>query len=74
LNAIVSSSIVFIQTSYCVPIALVFFRGRKILDQNGPRTFNLGKLGWFVNGWALIFGTVTTVFLCVCVRWSGGSG
>jgi len=64
LNAILSASVVFIQLSYIVPIALVVFRGRKILDVPGfpPRTLTLGAFGYVINIFALIFALVTTVF------------
>lgn len=57
LNAILSSSVFFLQISYMIPIALVLFRGRSILDQPGlpPRRLKLGAAGPFVNGFALIF-------------------
>lgn len=64
LNAILSASVVFIQMSYIVPIALVVFRGRKILDVKGfpERTLTLGRFGYVVNVAGLVFALVTTVF------------
>jgi len=36
LNAILSSSVVFLNISYCIPIALLIFRGRHLLE---PESF-----------------------------------
>ena len=46
LNAILSASVVFLQISYIVPIALVLFRGHKALEPEGFPKRRL-KLGIF---------------------------
>ncbi|GAA5886351.1 hypothetical protein JCM16303_002508 [Sporobolomyces ruberrimus] len=65
LNAILSSSVVMLNISYCVPIALLLFRGRHLLEPESypVRTWNLGPiLGPFCNAVALGFTAFTTVF------------
>ncbi|TXT13498.1 hypothetical protein VHUM_00865 [Vanrija humicola] len=65
LNAILSSSVVSLNISYCVPIAIVLIRGRGILRPPSlpEPTFTLGPiLGPVCNIFGLVFTTVTTVF------------
>ncbi|ORY34978.1 amino acid permease-domain-containing protein [Naematelia encephala] len=65
LNAILSSSVVFLNISYSIPIALVLIRGRKVLSPEGlPKpTFTLGPiLGPICNVVGLAFTVLTTVF------------
>lgn len=65
LNAILSTSVVALNVSYCVPISLVLIRGRGILspDSLPAGTFKLGPiLGPICNIVGLIFTIVTTVF------------
>ncbi|WOO77848.1 Choline transport protein [Vanrija pseudolonga] len=65
LNAILSSSVVSLNISYCVPIAIVVIRGRGILRPPSlpEPTFTLGPiLGPICNIFGLIFTAVTTVF------------
>ncbi|SJX63284.1 related to Choline permease [Sporisorium reilianum f. sp. reilianum] len=65
LNAILSSSVVLLQLSYIVPIALLLVRGRKVLDDATPekRHFDLGpRLGPVVNAFAIVFVLFTNVF------------
>ncbi|GAA6053382.1 hypothetical protein JCM3770_002297 [Rhodotorula araucariae] len=65
LNAILSSSVVFLNVSYCVPIAILLIRGRHLLrPESFPSpTWTLGPLlGPLANLVALVFTTVTTVF------------
>ncbi|GAA6010600.1 hypothetical protein JCM11491_002990 [Sporobolomyces phaffii] len=65
LNAILSSSVVFLNISYCIPIALLIFRGRHLLEpESFPiRTWTLGPiLGPLANIVALAFTAFTTVF------------
>ncbi|GAA5939946.1 uncharacterized protein JCM15063_004352 [Sporobolomyces koalae] len=65
LNAILSSSVVFLNVSYCIPIALLICRGRHLLEpESFPiRTWSLGPfLGPLCNIVALAFTAFTTVF------------
>ncbi|GAA5952667.1 hypothetical protein JCM3765_002240 [Sporobolomyces pararoseus] len=65
LNAILSSSVVFLNVSYCIPIALLICRGRHLLEPESfpARTWNLGPiLGPLANIVALAFTAFTTVF------------
>ncbi|GAA6061136.1 hypothetical protein JCM10212_001736 [Sporobolomyces blumeae] len=65
LNAILSSSVVFLNVSYCIPIALLLFRGRHLLEPESfpARTWSLGPiLGPICNSVALAFTVFTTVF------------
>ncbi|RSH87903.1 uncharacterized protein EHS24_000421 [Apiotrichum porosum] len=65
LNAILSSSVVSLNISYCIPITIVLVRGRGILrPPSFPEpTFTLGPiLGPIANIFGLIFTIVTTVF------------
>jgi amino acid transporter len=59
LNAILSSSVVLLNCSYIMPIAILIFGGRERL-QYGP--FRLGIWGPIANWIGLIFGVFTTVF------------
>ncbi|GJN89992.1 hypothetical protein Rhopal_002981-T1 [Rhodotorula paludigena] len=64
-NAILSSSVVFLNISYCVPIALLLIRGRHLLrPESFPSpTWTLGPiLGPIANVVALCFTAVTSVF------------
>jgi len=64
LNAILSASVVLVQISYIITIALVLFRGNSVLEPPGypRRIFTLGKFRPFINVLALIFAIVTSVF------------
>ncbi|TKY85536.1 hypothetical protein EX895_005698 [Sporisorium graminicola] len=65
LNAILSSSVVLLQFSYIIPIALLLVRGRKVLNDATPekRHFNLGpRLGPLINIFAILFVLFTNVF------------
>jgi choline transport protein len=64
LNAILSASVVLVQISYIITIALVLFRGNEVLEPAGypVRTFTLGKFRPIINVCALIFAIVTSVF------------
>ncbi|GAA5907127.1 uncharacterized protein JCM6883_006148 [Sporobolomyces salmoneus] len=65
LSAILSSSVVFLNCSYCIPIALLLCRGRHLLEPESfpPRTWSLGPiLGPVANISALCFTALTTVF------------
>ncbi|KAF7967822.1 hypothetical protein HWV62_32936 [Athelia sp. TMB] len=59
LNAILGSSVILLNCSYIMPIALLLFRGR---DRLPDRPFKLGRVGALVNAFALIFAVFTTVF------------
>ncbi|GAA5912578.1 hypothetical protein JCM8208_002001 [Rhodotorula glutinis] len=64
-NAILSSSVVFLNLSYSVPIALLLIRGRHLLrPESFPSpTWTLGPLlGPVCNVLSLVFTLVTTVF------------
>ncbi|GAA5832508.1 hypothetical protein JCM11251_001352 [Rhodosporidiobolus azoricus] len=64
-NAILSSSVVMLNMSYCVPIALLLVRGRHLLrPESFPSpTWTLGPiLGPLANIVALCFTALTTVF------------
>ncbi|WWD20084.1 hypothetical protein CI109_104558 [Kwoniella shandongensis] len=65
LNAILSSSVVFLNISYSIPILLVLVRGRHILRPPSlpAPTFTLGPiLGPICNVIGLAFTALTTVF------------
>ncbi|UZJ52475.1 hypothetical protein CBS101457_001795 [Exobasidium rhododendri] len=83
LNAILSSSVVMLQWSYCVPVSLLLIRGRGLLDvianeeeerlgggsngSNGTpvqvtRRYNLGKFGYLINAWGVLFALFTSIF------------
>lgn len=65
LNAILSSSVVFLNVSYCIPIALLLFRGRHLLHPPSfpAPTHSLGRFwGPLVNVVGLAFTALTTVF------------
>ncbi|KFY29440.1 hypothetical protein V493_02357 [Pseudogymnoascus sp. VKM F-4281 (FW-2241)] len=49
-SAIIGTGLVLQQLTFAIPTALLMFRGRapQYLPSSGP--WNLGKLGWFVNG------------------------
>ncbi|EXJ86912.1 hypothetical protein A1O3_03866 [Capronia epimyces CBS 606.96] len=55
-NAIVSACVVGLNLSYAMPIALLVFRGRNIMEK-GP--LNLGRWGYPINITALLFLVVT---------------
>ncbi|KAG0655478.1 hypothetical protein C6P46_000875 [Rhodotorula mucilaginosa] len=64
-QAILSSSVVLLELSYCIPIALLLIRGRHLLrPESFPSpTWTLGPvLGPITNVVALIFTSVTVVF------------
>ncbi|QRW20032.1 choline transport protein [Rhizoctonia solani] len=66
LNAILSSSVVALNVSYSIPVALLLIRGRHLLnppDLPEPPTFSLGRIGGPVaNIIGLAFAVLTTVF------------
>ena len=65
LNAILSSSVVFLNLSYSTPILIVLIRGRKILhpDWVGKPQWSLGPvLGPICNVVGVVFTLFTTVF------------
>jgi len=77
LNAILSSSVVMLQWSYCVPVTLLLIRGRGLLDtianeeeerlgnSSSPvqvtRRYNLGKFGYAINIWGVLFALFTSI-------------
>jgi len=66
LNAILSSSVVALNISYSIPVALLLIRGRHLLhppDLPSPPTFTLGRIGGpIANIIGLAFAVLTTVF------------
>ncbi|ELU42234.1 choline transporter [Rhizoctonia solani AG-1 IA] len=66
LNAILSSSVVALNVSYSIPVALLLIRGRHLLnppDLPEPPTFSLGRIGGpAANIIGLAFAVLTTVF------------
>ncbi|KAG8694449.1 hypothetical protein FRC08_008480 [Ceratobasidium sp. 394] len=66
LNAILSSSVVALNISYSIPVALLLIRGRHLLhppDLPAPPTFTLGRVaGPIANIVGLAFAVLTTVF------------
>ncbi|QRW06365.1 amino acid permease [Ceratobasidium sp. AG-Ba] len=66
LNAILSSSVVALNVSYSIPVALLLIRGRHLLhppDLPSPPTFTLGRVGGpIANIIGLAFAVLTTVF------------
>ncbi|KAB5590561.1 Choline transporter [Ceratobasidium theobromae] len=66
LNAILSSSVVALNISYSIPVALLLIRGRHLLnppDLPAPPTFTLGHIGGpIANIIGLAFAVITTVF------------
>lgn len=79
LNAILSSSVVMLQWSYCVPVTLLLIRGRGLLDvvhqeeeEKGgtpddvssagqARRYNLGRFGYIINLWGVLFAIFTSI-------------
>ncbi|TXT07291.1 hypothetical protein VHUM_03461 [Vanrija humicola] len=62
LNAILSSSVVLLQTSYFFPIFLIFIRGESAFEPAREHIiWSLGRWRRVVNGVALVFVTVTSV-------------
>ncbi|KHJ36374.1 putative amino acid permease [Erysiphe necator] len=56
--------IIFIDMSYCIPISCKLYYGK---FQPGP--WHMGKIGWWVNVWALIWTFfVSTIFLMPTMR------
>lgn len=66
LNAILSSSVISLNVSYSIPVALILIRGRKLLRPKsfaGEPSFSLGPVwGPICNVVGLAFTLVTTVF------------
>jgi LPXTG-motif cell wall-anchored protein len=85
LNAILSSSVVMLQWSYCVPVVLLLIQGRGLLDRianeeaenalrqagqdavettslSAKRRYNMGKFGYLVNVWGVLFALFTSIF------------
>ncbi|KAK4055851.1 hypothetical protein OIO90_003106 [Microbotryomycetes sp. JL221] len=62
-NAIISSSIVFLNISYTLPVVLLLVRGRHLLrPESFPEpAFTLGRAGPFINIVAVAFTSFTTV-------------
>ncbi|KAM0786528.1 hypothetical protein ACM66B_001985 [Microbotryomycetes sp. NB124-2] len=62
-NAIISSSIVFLNISYSIPVALLLIRGRQALRPESfpDPTFTLGRFGPVINLVALAFTSLTTI-------------
>lgn len=62
-NAIISSSIVFLNISYSIPVALLLIRGRHLLrpDSFPEPLYTLGRFGPIINVVALAFTSFTTV-------------
>lgn len=83
-NAILSSSVVMLQWTYCVPVTLLLIRGRGLLDRIAEeeeenaisatshgekplsdlrvrRRFNMGKWGYIVNLWGVLFALFTSI-------------
>jgi amino acid transporter len=61
LNAVLSATVVLLQVSYTVPIALLFLRGGAALGEGDERRWSMGRWRRAVNGVALVFLIVTTV-------------
>ncbi|TXT06963.1 uncharacterized protein COLE_06294 [Cutaneotrichosporon oleaginosum] len=64
-NAILSSSVVFLQISYFIPIAIVFVRGASAFGEHATHAkWSLGRWRRTINGIALAFVVVTTITFC----------
>ncbi|KAL1413599.1 hypothetical protein Q8F55_001374 [Vanrija albida] len=62
LNAILGSSVVFLQISYFVPILLIFLRGDRAFEgHDAEATYSLGRWRRPINLFALVFLLVTSV-------------
>lgn len=57
-NSMVTGCILMQYISYCIPVALLMAKRRRIQ----PGSFWLGKWGWFANGVLMFWGIFTLVF------------
>lgn len=57
----VSTTVLFLQTSCVMPQAILLFRGREVLPE---RYFSLGRWGPVVNAVALVWITIVDVLAC----------
>ena len=57
-----SAAIIFQQTSWVIPQAIVLYRGRDSVLP--PRHFSLGRLGPFINGLAVVWVVFLDVLYC----------
>jgi choline transport protein len=60
-SAMVSATVMFLQTSCAMPQAILLFRGR---DQLPDRFFKLGALGPFVNATAVAWVVLVDILAC----------
>ena len=62
LNAVLSLSTLGLYVSYLIPISLLFLkRLRREHITYGP--FRLGKYGFWINAYAIVFGVYVSIFL-----------
>lgn len=67
LNAILSSSVILLNCSYSVPVALLLFRGRHLLTPPSfpsPTMLMPPLLGKTCNVIGLVFTVITTILFC----------
>lgn len=62
-NSIITTAVLAVNISYVVPAGILFFQGREN-KLPSMRPFNLGKFGYFCNGWAPLWITTIGIFIC----------
>lgn len=60
-NSIINTAIVMLNITYTVPQAILLVHGR---DRLPARPFDLGRFGYAVNAWSVIWLAVSGVFFC----------
>lgn len=64
IDAIFSATAIALDWSYCIPVLCKMFTGK---FEPGP--YHLGKAGWFINAWAVLWTTfVTVIFVLPTIR------
>lgn len=61
-NSIVTSAVLFLNITYVIPQGILLFQGR---DKLPKRWLNLGYLGYFCNGFAVLWIVVLGVAVCM---------
>lgn len=70
-SAIVGSSVILQQLSFCIPIVLIMARKRSTTFLYPGRSFRMPNiLGWMVNSFSVSFITLMAVILCLPVSMS----
>ncbi|KAH7008648.1 amino acid/polyamine transporter I [Ilyonectria destructans] len=64
-NAMVSTGLILLQTSFAFPAALLLWRKRSVRFLPKNRPFRLGPFGWVANCLTIVFAVVTLIFYCL---------